>query len=138
MRMTPWTVLVCTLTVLVVGFLAYRMVRPMNIFVVSEAFERPIAEIVPSGLTSLSARAPLCGVDTTTTPSGWRWSLTSTWETSGTGVRAASVGLTNIGADHHLPTGTPDHHLTLTFKMRDHAGNVLKEKDHALKRTILW
>ena len=59
MRMTPWTVLVCTLTVLVVGFLAYRMVRPMNIFVVSEAFERPIAETVPSGLTSLSARA--CG-----------------------------------------------------------------------------
>ena len=54
------------------------------------------------------------------------------------GVRAASVSLTNIDADHHLPTWTPDRHLTLTFKLRDHAGNVLKEQDHALKRPILW
>ena len=41
---------------LLLAFLTYRMVRPMNIFVVGEAFERPIPVTkVPSGLGSPSA-----------------------------------------------------------------------------------
>lgn len=41
------------------GFLGWRFVRPLNIFVVTEAFERPIATTLPSPLTTLSAKE--CG-----------------------------------------------------------------------------
>ncbi len=43
------------LTVAVTLFLGWRFVRPLNIFVVSEAFERPIATTLPSPLATLSA-----------------------------------------------------------------------------------
>jgi hypothetical protein len=45
---------------LLAGFTTWRFVRPMNIFVVSEAFERPISTTrIPTGLTTLSAEE--CG-----------------------------------------------------------------------------
>jgi hypothetical protein len=43
-----------------------------------------------------------------------------------------------VGASHHLPTGTPDRHLTLELRLLDAQGVVLKEKTHTLKRYILW
>lgn len=46
--------------------------------------------------------------------------------------------LTNTGAAHYLPTGTPDRHLTVHFRILDGEGKVLKEQRHTLKRTILW
>ncbi len=46
--------------------------------------------------------------------------------------------LTNIGAAHYLPTGTPDRHLTLEIKLLDNKGNVIKEKIFKMKRYILW
>jgi hypothetical protein len=49
----------------------------------------------------------------------------------------ALVTLTNTGADHYLPTGTPDRHLTVEFRLRE-KGETVKEKVHVLKRTILW
>lgn len=52
--------------------------------------------------------------------------------------RQAHLELTNIGADHFLPTGTPDRHLTIHFALLDAAGNVVKEKSFTLKRTIIW
>ena len=315
--MRPRTVLVGGLVILCVGFLAYRMVRPLTIFVVSEAFERPIEETVPTGLTSLSASAcgrchetiyqewsesmhsqawtdpyfqidfvfdgsqqiclnchtPLaaqqpdlvlgfrdrekfqpivasndafdaelrdegvtCAVchvrdgavigpyGNTNAPhptrrepamvdglgtcvrchvaSGERWDTFYEIPPCGTGaemggtdggsmdctachmpaverplvaggvsrhgrmhlwrgghdpdtvrgalnvavslgdaqdgIRTATVGLTNTGTDHHLPTGTPDRHLSLAFRLRDQDGNILDEQDHILRRTILW
>ena len=46
------------LLTIVVTFLAYRMVRPMNIFVVDEAFAHPIPVTTPpAGLQLLSADA---------------------------------------------------------------------------------
>ena len=53
------------------------------------------------------------------------------------GGRRATVTLTNTGADHYLPTGTPDRHLTVEFRLREE-GKVVREKEHVLKRTILW
>lgn len=46
--------------------------------------------------------------------------------------------LTNVGAAHYLPTGTPDRHFTVRFRLLDGGGKVLKEERHRLKRTILW
>lgn len=48
------------------------------------------------------------------------------------------ITLTNVGAAHYLPTGTPDRHLTLELKFLGPGGEVLKEKMYAMKRYILW
>ncbi len=48
------------------------------------------------------------------------------------------VTLTNVGAAHHLPTGTPDRHLTLELRLLGPSGEVLKETVHLMKRYILW
>ena len=48
------------------------------------------------------------------------------------------VTLTNVGAAHYLPTGTPDRHLTLELKLLGQRGEVLKEKVYTMKRYILW
>lgn len=50
----------------------------------------------------------------------------------------AIVTLTNVGADHYLPTGTPDRHLTVEFRLKGDDGETLKTQRHTLKRTILW
>lgn len=46
--------------------------------------------------------------------------------------------LTNVGASHYLPTGTPDRHLTLELRLLGKDGGVVKEKVHVMKRYILW
>ena len=46
--------------------------------------------------------------------------------------------LTNIGAAHYLPTGTPDRHLTLELRLLDKEEKILKEKNYKMKRYILW
>jgi hypothetical protein len=50
------TIVLATLALALGVFLAWRFLRPMNIFVVSEAFERPIVTTrTPNGLKTLSA-----------------------------------------------------------------------------------
>ena len=58
-------------------------------------------------------------------------------ERDGAGERFV-VTLTNSGAGHYLPTGTPDRHLSLVFRLLDARGGVLREERHIMKRTILW
>jgi hypothetical protein len=48
------------------------------------------------------------------------------------------VTLTNTGANHYLPTGTPDRHLTLELRLLGSSGQVLAEKMYTMKRYILW
>lgn len=52
--------------------------------------------------------------------------------------RTATVILANAGADHYLPTGTPDRHLTIEFRLESADGDIVKSERHVLKRTILW
>ena len=54
------------------------------------------------------------------------------------GKRRFTLSITNVGAAHYLPTGTPDRHLTVQLRVLDGGGRVLVEKQHTLKRTILW
>lgn len=49
-----------------------------------------------------------------------------------------SLTLSNKGAAHYLPTGTPDRHLTVDLRLLDAQDNVLKQKTRKLKRTIMW
>jgi hypothetical protein len=50
----------------------------------------------------------------------------------------ATLTLTNTGAAHYLPSGTPDRHLTVEFVIRAGNGAILQAKTHKLKRTIIW
>ena len=52
--------------------------------------------------------------------------------------RAFALDLTNVGAAHYLPTGTPDRHLTVRLRVLDAAGQTLAEENHSLKRTTMW
>jgi hypothetical protein len=51
------TVIVGIVLVALITFLAWRLIRPMNVFVVSEAFERPVSTAdMPPLLKSLNAK----------------------------------------------------------------------------------
>lgn len=54
------------------------------------------------------------------------------------GKRVFALTLTNTGAAHFLPTGTPDRHLTVRLRLLDAAGTVIEEEAHVLKRAVLW
>lgn len=54
------------------------------------------------------------------------------------GKRKFTLNITNTGAAHYLPTGTPDRHLVVSMRVLDGAGNVLEEETNTLKRTIMW
>ncbi|MDO8790018.1 MAG: hypothetical protein Q7J42_18240 [Sulfuritalea sp.] len=58
--------------------------------------------------------------------------------TPSSGKRSFTLTLTNAGAAHYLPTGTPDRHLTIAIRLVDRNGIVLREDRHVLKRSILW
>ncbi len=46
--------------------------------------------------------------------------------------------LTNVGAAHYLPTGTPDRFLSIDFSLLDRGGEVLKTQGYTAKRTVIW
>ena len=49
-----------------------------------------------------------------------------------------SLKLTNSGAGHKVPTGDPDRFFTISFKVVNNEGRVLKEKTHTIGRWIIW
>lgn len=52
--------------------------------------------------------------------------------------RTFTLTVTNVGAAHYLPTGTPDRHLTVSLRLLDRDGRVIDEETQQLKRTVLW
>lgn len=46
--------------------------------------------------------------------------------------------ITNVGATHYVPTGTPDRHFVLSVRLLDQDGAVLAEEERILKRTVVW
>ena len=46
--------------------------------------------------------------------------------------------LTNTGAAHYLPTGTPDRHLTAELKLLDPDGRVIEVERATFRRTVMW
>ena len=52
--------------------------------------------------------------------------------------RTFILTITNVGAAHYLPTGTPDRFLSVHLRLLDREGKVLKEQSHSIKRTVMW
>jgi hypothetical protein len=50
----------------------------------------------------------------------------------------AHITLTNTGAGHYLPTGTPDRHLSVEFRLINEHGETIKQKIYLLKRHVMW
>ena len=59
-------------------------------------------------------------------------------DTGDPGKTTYTLSLTNTGAAHYIPTGTPDRHLTVQLRVLDQQGNILDEELHTLKRTVMW
>jgi Cytochrome c554 and c-prime len=57
---------------------------------------------------------------------------------SASGTRTFELTITNVGAAHYIPTGTPDRHLTIDLRLLDTEGSVLKEDNYSIKRTVMW
>lgn len=49
-----------------------------------------------------------------------------------------TLTITNVGAAHYLPTGTPDRHLTVHLRLLDREDRIVREQRHTLKRTVMW
>jgi hypothetical protein len=54
------------------------------------------------------------------------------------GKRSYTLTLTNVGAAHYLPTGTPDRHLSVHLRGIDRDGKVLNQRKELIKRTVMW
>ncbi|HEB71482.1 MAG TPA: hypothetical protein ENI77_02550 [Nitrospirae bacterium] len=58
---------------------------------------------------------------------------------AGTGAgKRYRIALTNTGTEHRLPTGTPDRHLEVAFRLFDNENKLIDEKIQFLERVILW
>lgn len=53
-------------------------------------------------------------------------------------ARVFELTMTNTGAAHYVPTGTPDRHLTVSLRVLDKADHLIDEQRHTIKRTIMW
>jgi hypothetical protein len=54
------------------------------------------------------------------------------------GKRLLVLTLTNVGARHFLPTGTPDRHLMVTLRLLDANDRPVRVETHKLIRTVMW
>jgi len=52
--------------------------------------------------------------------------------------RSFTLTLTNTGATHYVPTGTPDRYLTIQLRVLDKNNNMLIERKETIKRTVMW
>ena len=59
-------------------------------------------------------------------------------ETGSTGRRSFALTITNVGTAHYLPTGTPDRHLTVQWRLFDAQGTPIAEQQDTLERLVLW
>jgi hypothetical protein len=97
--------------------------------------ERPV---VPGGeVRKVRAHLWRGGHDPETVKHGLDAALRET-PAGATDKRSFTLTLTNTGAAHYLPTGTPDRHLTAFIRLVDRNGAVLREDNYVLKRTIMW
>lgn len=56
----------------------------------------------------------------------------------GQDARIFKLILTNTGAAHYVPTGTPDRYLTVHLRLLDEQGSVIDEDNYTIKRTVMW
>jgi len=52
--------------------------------------------------------------------------------------RRYQLTLTNVGAAHYVPTGTPDRHFVVILRVLDKNGKTIRKQEQVLKRTLMW
>lgn len=117
-------------------FIFWRMVRPLNIFVVDERFEKPMALAVPEGLSSLSARE--CGGCHEDIYSEWAESMhAQAWREPYFQVDFKYDGSQQICLNCHTPLENHQENLVLGFQDREKFKPTLKPNpayDAALRK----
>ncbi len=96
------------------------------------AVERPLVE---EGEPRLARQHLWCGGHD---PEMVRKALDIYFERSPDGPGRYRLILTNVGAAHYVPTGTPDRHFVLSVRLLDGRGKVLAEEERIIKRTVIW
>ena len=111
-------------------FLAWRFVRPMNIFIVSEAFERPISvKELPAGVDSQSAKA--CGQCHTEIYAEWSTTIHSqAWTEPYFQADWKFDGAQQICKNCHIPLADQQEHLVTGFRDRDKWDPILEPNPH--------
>jgi hypothetical protein len=107
------------------AFLGWRFVRPMNIFVVTEDFERPI-DTVGADIDPASLRAERCGACHPDEYREWSTSIHSqAWTDPYFQVDWAFDGRAAVCKNCHIPLDRQQESLTLGFRDRDKLEPVL-------------
>ena len=110
---------------LIAAFLLWRLVRPMNIFVVDERFERPMQVDMPRGVASLSAKA--CGRCHREIYGEWAGSMHGrAWTDPYFQVDSRYDGSQQICLNCHTPLVNQQQGLVLGFRDRDKFDPVLE------------
>ena len=118
-------IILVALSIALAGFLAWRFVRPMNIFVVTQAFERPV-DTSGSGITTASLRAESCGGCHRDEFRDWSTSIHSkAWTDPYFQVDWAFDGRGAVCKNCHIPLDRQQESLTLGFHDRDKLEPVL-------------
>jgi len=64
--------------------------------------------------------------------------LNITFEQASADKLRYKLSLTNIGAAHFVPTGTPDRHFMITIRVLDKNGGTIRKQEQVIKRTMMW
>ena len=118
MKLSSKQVLLAAIAVGLTAFIGYRMVRPMNIFVVTEEFERPMDATVPAGLRSLSSRE--CGTCHLDAYQEWASSMHAhAWTDPYFQVDFEFDGSQQVCLNCHTPLRDQQENLVLGFRDRE-------------------
>jgi len=71
-------------------------------------------------------------------PEQVRRALDISFEQASADGRRYRLTLTNVGAAHYVPTGTPDRHFTLKVRLLDRNGKTVAQQAQTIKRTVMW
>lgn len=117
--MKKWRIIVSVIAIALVSFLVWRFIRPMNIFVVSELFERPIdTTVIPKPLNTL--RAVECAVCHQEIYKEWSTSIHSmAWTDPYFQVDWRFDGSQQICKNCHIPLDRQQEHKVTGFYDRE-------------------
>lgn len=124
------TIIIILAVIALTAFLTWRFLRPMNIFIVTEAFERPIpVKELPAAVTSQSAAA--CGRCHTEIYHEWRTAMHSrAWADPYFQADWRFDGSRQICRNCHTPLADQQENLVLGFRDRDKWDPILKPNPH--------
>lgn len=124
------TLVIIAVVIALTAFLAWRFLRPMNIFVVSDAFERPIPiTVLPAGVESQSAKA--CGRCHTEIYHEWTTAMHSqAWTDPYFQTDWKFDDSQQICKNCHIPLQDQQEHLVMGFRDKEKWDPILKPNPH--------